>query len=65
MDTQSQKKVIEAGFTIIRSDDYPQIRIKYKDEAHREWVTFDNFPTKASRDIAFNELLEQPNIIQD
>lgn len=28
MDRQSQNKVIDAGFTIIRKDDYPSPRIK-------------------------------------
>jgi len=65
MDAKSQLKVIKHGFTIIRIDDYPSARIKYKDEGHREWSTFENFPTKTARDKAFNELMEWPSIIQD
>lgn len=65
MDAKSQVKVIEKGFIILRVDDYPAIRIKFKDEEHREWTTLNNFPTKTARDKAFNDLMEQPNIIQD
>ena len=65
MDAKSQIKVITAGFTIIRADNYPTPRIKYKNEAQREWATWENFPTKAARDRTFNYLLEQPTIIQD
>ncbi len=65
MDSKSQQKVIAFGFTIIRADDYPNIRIKYKDADHAEWNTLQVFPTKASRDKAFKDLIEQPHIIQD
>ncbi len=65
MDSKSQLKIIEFGFTIIRTDDYPNIRIKYKDEDHKDWCTLEVFPTKSARDKAFNELLEQPHFIQD
>lgn len=65
MDARSQIKVIEKGFVIIRVDDYPAIRIKFKDEAHREWTTLNNFSTKATRDKAFKDLLEQPYVISD
>lgn len=65
MDSKSHKKVIDVGFTIIRIDDYPAARIKYKDEDHPDWVTLQNFPTKASRDKAFAELLQYPKVIQD
>lgn len=30
MDQKSQAKVMALGFVIIRCDDYPSIRIKYK-----------------------------------
>jgi hypothetical protein len=65
MDAQSHIKVINHGFTIIRIDDYPAIRIKYKDEEHREWTTLENYPSKSARDKAFKELMQQPFIIQD
>ncbi len=65
MDSQSQEKVIKAGFTIIRVDDYPSPRIKYKDEAHREWNTFEKYPTKAARDRAYEELRIQQFILVD
>lgn len=65
MDTTSQLKVIDCGFTILRVDDYPNIRIKYKDEDHKDWCTLEVFSTKSARDKAFKELLEQPHFIQD
>lgn len=65
MDARSQLKVIRAGFTIIRQDDYPAIRIKYKDADHEDWVTYNNYPTKSARDKVFNELREASHILID
>lgn len=65
MDTTSRLKVIDCGFTILRVEDYPNIRIKYMDEDHKDWHTLEVFPTKSSRDKALKELLEQPHFIQD
>lgn len=65
MDSQSQRKVIDAGFTIIRIDNYPSIRIKFKDIDNPNWVTYETFPTKASRDRVFKDLLQHPKFIQD
>ncbi|MDR1984102.1 MAG: hypothetical protein LBQ28_04695 [Prevotellaceae bacterium] len=58
MDVNSQKKVIAAGFTIIRCDDYPTPRIKIKNKIHQEWATMQKFETKAERDRLFKTLLE-------
>lgn len=65
MDQTSQQKVIKAGFTIIRTDDTPCIRIKHKTKDVLSWVTLEKFPTKAARDRKFNELLTGPMIIAD
>lgn len=66
MDSQSQHKVIAAGFTILRSDDQPNIRIKYKGNGQSEWKTFEKpFESKAARDRRLKELLEKPKYISD
>lgn len=64
MDTISQKKVITAGFRILRPDDHPGIRIKYKGAGQYEWKTLEKFETKAARDRRLQELLQdEKNII--
>jgi len=65
MDQSSQLKVIAAGFQIIRADDQPSPRIKYKDKDHNEWTTLQKFETKAARDRQFKELLKVSIIIND
>ena len=66
MDTKSQTKVIAAGFRIVRKDDYPQPRIKVKrNEQGSDWRTLLKFETKAARDRAFIEILDDPMIISD
>lgn len=65
MDKQSQLKVINAGFTIIRSDDQPSPRIKYIGKDHHEWSTLEKFETKAARDRRIVELLKISTIIND
>lgn len=65
MDKQSQLKVIAAGFTIIRSDDQPNTRIKHLNKDHHEWATLEKFETKAARDRRFKELMEISLIISD
>lgn len=65
MDQISQQKTINAGFTIIRCDDQPCARIKYKGTGVLSWKTLLKFPTKAERDIKFNELLKNQMIISD
>ena len=64
MDTQSQIKVMDAGFRIIRKDDYPQPRIKAKIDGS-EWKTLEKFNTKAARDRAFDEMLKDLMTISD
>ena len=66
MDAKSQKKVMAAGFRIIRKDDYPQPRIKTKTkEKGSDWRTLEKFGTKAARDRAFEEMLKDNMTISD
>ncbi|MFZ4705486.1 MAG: hypothetical protein ACOYMF_05705 [Bacteroidales bacterium] len=65
MDSNSQQKVISAGFTILRSDDQPNIRIKYKGPGLQDWKTFEKFETKAGRDRRLKDLLSKPKYISD
>lgn len=65
MDLNSQNKVLKAGFTLIRKDDQPQPRIKYKQFGFSEWRTFEKFDTKAARDHRFKDLLHNSTIIED
>lgn len=64
MDTQSQIKVMDAGFRIIRKDDYPQPRIKAKTDGS-EWRTLEKYSTKAARDRAFVEMMKDLMTISD
>ena len=59
MNLDSQNKVLKAGFMIIRKDDYPQPKIKYKQFGFPEWRT------KAARDRRYKELLHDSSIIED
>lgn len=65
MNLKDQIKVINAGFTIIRCDDQPQIRIKYKNKtfATSDFRTYEKYSTKASRERALKILLNDPFII--
>lgn len=56
MDQKSQCKVMAAGFRIIRADDYPQPRIKFKDAKTENWKTLAKFETKAARDRSMEQL---------
>ena len=64
MNINSQDKVMAAGFKIIRPDDYPNIRIKYR-VGNGAWSTLEKFDTKAARDRRFKELLKDNSIIED
>ncbi len=65
MDAQSALKVIAAGFVIIRAEDQPLIRIKYKGRGKHEWSTMAKFESKAAHDREMKRLLENKHIIQD
>lgn len=65
MDRKSQDKVLQAGFTIIRKDDYPSPRIKARYAAGIDYRTYDKYETKAARDRAFSILLKDEKVIND
>ena len=66
MNGTDQKKVTAAGFTIIRRDDQPAIRIKYKMKGVTEWQTLQKgFISKAARDRVMTELLKTSMTIED
>ena len=64
MGTNDQDKVIKAGFMIIRPDDFPNIRIKYR-VGNGAWKTLEKFDTKAARDRRLKELLKNILTIMD
>ncbi len=64
MNQNAQDKVLKAGFTVIRTDDLPNIRIKKLKRAG-VWETLENFPTKTARDRKFKELLKDDLTIED
>lgn len=64
MNMNSQDKVMAAGFKIIRTDDQPNIRIKYR-ISNGSWSTLEKFETKSARDRRFKELLKDNSIIED
>ena len=69
MNLHSLKKVLAAGFRIIRSDDTPAPRIKYlkyRASSDAVWVTLeDGFASKAARDRRFKELLKDKMTVED
>jgi len=65
MDAKSQLKVITAGFIILRCEDQPIPRIKFKSKSTHAWSTLEKFETKAARDRQLKEFLELSLYIQD
>ena len=65
MEANSMIKLMKAGYTFIRPDDQPNIRIKYKKQGSGDWKTLEKFPTKAARDRRVRELLLEPDVIMD
>ena len=65
MDAKFQTKVINQGFIIYRSEDFPSPRIKYKDKEQHEWATLEKFETKAARDRRLKELTKNEFAIID
>jgi hypothetical protein len=65
MEAKSLEKLMNAGYTFIRADDQPNIRIKYKKEGSGDWKTLEKFSTKASRDRRVKELLDDPKIVME
>lgn len=64
MRTTDLTKLRNAGYTIVRADDYPRPRIK-KYVNNLSWVTVENFDTKAARDRALAKMLEDDKILLD
>lgn len=65
MDTNSQMKVMAAGFRIIRTDYQPTPRIKVKENGNYEWRTLEKFETKAARDRRYKELMKDQMTVND
>lgn len=65
MRIDDQVKLINAGFHIIRKDDYPSPRIKMCTGINGGWKTYKKFETKAERDRTFTLLLKDDKIIVD
>lgn len=75
MTLQDHLKLLNAGYTIVRPDDHPRIRIKtlvlaegilgkdYVSSAN--WKTLENYPTKAARDRALKDMLQDRMTILD
>jgi hypothetical protein len=58
-------KLMAAGYMVIRSDDQPNIRIKFREEGSGDWATLEKFETKAARDRRIKELLQDDKIIME
>ncbi len=66
MNGTDQKKLIIAGYTLIRKDDMPTPRIKVRSPKNFEWHTLEkDFSSKAARDRRMHELLEASTTIED
>lgn len=65
MRIDDQDKLIKAGFSIIRKDDYPSPRIKMCTGINGGWKTYKKFETKAERNRAFTLLLRHEKVIAD
>ena len=50
MGIDDQNKLVNAGFQIIRKDDYPSPRIKFCTGRNGSWKTYKKFETKAERE---------------
>lgn len=66
MNQTDQKKVIDAGFTILHKQDLPTIIIKAKASEYPDsWRTIGKFDTKIARDAEFGRLLKSSKYIED
>lgn len=66
MNQTDQKKIIDAGFTILRRQDNPKPIIKIKTSLNPySWLKGESFETKAARDRAMNELLKRDKCVED
>ena len=66
MNNTDHQKLIKAGYTLLRKDDQPTIRIKVKSAITLEWQTFETgFASKAARDRRMAELLKSTTTLED
>lgn len=66
MTQKDQLKVLKQGFTIIRKDNQPNIRIKFKSGMITDFITYKGkFKTQVERDAQFEELLKNDYFIED
>lgn len=69
MNATDQQKLVNAGFTIIRKEDFNmngQMRIKTKGAGSHEWKTLEKgFATKAALERRMKELLQDPKTVED
>jgi hypothetical protein len=66
MSGSDQQKLVNAGFTIIRIDEQPTLRIKFKGNGGHEWKTLEKgFASRAAVERRVKELLTDAKTIQD
>ncbi|WP_353124072.1 hypothetical protein [Dysgonomonas capnocytophagoides] len=66
MNQTDQKKILDAGFTILRRQDNPKPIIKIKTSVKPySWLKGEEFETKSARDRAMNELLKRDKCVED
>lgn len=65
MTLDGHRKIIAAGFTIIRPRNFDKPEIWYKDSTVRDWRKMEEFASKAARDRRFKELLKDAMIVED
>lgn len=65
MDRKDHAKIMAKGFRIIRKIDVPKICIKERDANTQNWVTLQNFETKAARDREVDRLLQSDKTVMD
>ncbi|MCG8581787.1 MAG: hypothetical protein MI866_17815 [Bacteroidales bacterium] len=57
-------KLVDDGYTLLRKDDHPSVRIKKIDKQNRHWSTLEgDFSTKKARDERHKELLKDKKFI--
>ena len=69
MNATDQQKLVNAGFTIIRKEDFnlnAGLRIKTKGNGSHEWKTLEKgFETKAALERRMKELLRDEKTVED
>lgn len=66
MHSLDRQKLLNAGYTILRSADIPTPRINVTEKSYGAWKCWKKFDTKAQRDLAVQRILNnEPKIIFD